>query len=104
MNEREFINKLRNVPASSQKVVLGIGDDAAVIEKNLIVTTDTLVENNHFSRKYFSPEQIGKKAVEVNVSDLVVMGGKSMYMVVTFACPREISVNFLHCLTKHTQN
>lgn len=53
------------------------GDDAAVIKINdtlIAITTDTVVENNHFSLKYYSGIQVGIKAVESAVSDLIAVG------------------------------
>lgn len=82
MNEFDLIAQLKQVPRSPYPVQIGIGDDAALVGTHTLITTDTLVENNHFSRTWFTPEQIGQKAVEVNVSDIVVMGGVPTYMVV----------------------
>ena len=55
-------------------IVKGIGDDAAVIKFDkkyyLLLTTDTLVEEDHFRLDWFNPEQVGKKAIESNISDI----------------------------------
>jgi len=83
----------------SKDVVAGIGDDAAVLKygkKNYILfTTDMLVENVHFSLKYFTPEQIGMKAIEQNVSDIAAMGGIPKFALVSLALPRNIDVGFI---------
>jgi len=70
---------------SRDDVVLGIGDDAAVMQlasnEQLVVSTDTMVEGVHFPLKT-SPFDIGYKLMAVNLSDLAAMG----------ACPRWASL------------
>ena len=82
----------------SKDVVAGIGDDAAVLKYNkknyILFTTDMLVENTHFSLKYFSPEQIGMKAIEQNVSDIAAMGGMPKYAMVSLALPVHLEATF----------
>ncbi|MBI2654914.1 thiamine-phosphate kinase [Candidatus Woesearchaeota archaeon] len=83
----------------SKDVAVGIGDDAAVLkyDKNsyMLFTTDMLVENDHFSLKYSSPEQIGMKAIEQNASDIAAMGGLPKYAVVSLALPSDIDAEFV---------
>lgn len=83
----------------SKDVVAGIGDDAAVLNygKNnyLLFTTDMLVENVHFSLKYYSPQQIGMKAIEQNISDIAAMGGIPKFAIVSLALPDYIGVEFV---------
>ncbi|MCP4744988.1 MAG: thiamine-phosphate kinase [Desulfobacteraceae bacterium] len=67
-------------------VLMGIGDDAAVIRTGAktgpftLVTTDILLEGNHFKSSWSEPEQIGIKAVECNASDIAAMGGKPAWL------------------------
>ena len=88
----------------SKDVMVGIGDDAAVLEydnKNyMLFTTDTLVENRHFKADYFSPMQIGMKAIEQNVSDIAAMGGMPKYALVSLGLPQDIEVSFVDELIK----
>ncbi|MBI2654505.1 thiamine-phosphate kinase [Candidatus Woesearchaeota archaeon] len=83
----------------SKDVVAGIGDDAAVLsyDKNnyLLFTTDALIENAHFSLKYSTPEQIGMKAIEQNVSDIAAMGGLPKFAVISLSLPKNINVKFV---------
>jgi thiamine-monophosphate kinase len=78
-------------------VRLGIGDDAAVLDAlNLpLVTCDALVEEVHFRRAWSTPRQIGRKAVAVNVSDIVAMGGRPVAAFVALAAPPQTSIEFL---------
>ena len=88
----------------SKDVAVGIGDDAAVLEydKNnyMLLTTDMLVENDHFSLKFSTPAQIGMKAVEQNVSDIAAMGGIPKFAVISVALPNDVSVGFVDGLYK----
>lgn len=62
--EFALINRITR-KAKDKSVVVGIGDDAAVIKagnKYIVVTTDTIVDGDHFSLRYFTPEQVGKKS------------------------------------------
>ena len=65
--EFELIKRLAKKP-KNKNIIKGIGDDAAIIKINnkyLALTTDSLVDGSHFSLNYFTPEQVGKKAVEI---------------------------------------
>ena len=84
-------------------VLVGIGDDAAVIktEKGLqVLTTDCLVEGDQFRREWFTPEQIGMKAIEINVSDIAAMGAIPKYVLVELALPEDLDVEFVEELYK----
>lgn len=63
----------------NKSTILGIGDDAAVIEKNaeeaFIITTDMLMEGVHFDLTYVPLKHLGYKSVAVNVSDIAAMNG-----------------------------
>lgn len=79
-------------------VLVGIGDDAAVIKTNKglqVLTTDCLVEGDHFRREWFKPKQIGMKAIEINVSDVAAMGGYPKYVLVSLALPKDLNVEFV---------
>lgn len=72
-------------------VQVGIGDDCAVLEPSpgarLVATTDLLVEDVHFRRRYAQPADIGWKAVAVNLSDIAAMGATPRWALVALACP-----------------
>jgi thiamine-monophosphate kinase len=72
-------------------VQVGIGDDCAVLEPapgtRLVATTDLLVEDVHFRRRYAKPADIGWKAVAVNLSDIAAMGATPRWALVALACP-----------------
>lgn len=71
-------------------LVLGIGDDSAVIRpryKNMLLTTDMMVEGVHFDLSWITPFQLGFKLVSVNVSDIYAMGGRPEFLLLDFAAP-----------------
>jgi len=70
--------------------LLGIGDDAAIVKvpvgAQLVVTTDTLVEETHFF-KADSAEDIGYKSLAVNLSDLAAMGATPRWFTLSLSIP-----------------
>jgi thiamine-monophosphate kinase len=78
-----------------KEVIVGIGDDAAVVQfgnDRLVVTADMICDGDHFSRRYFTPRQIGIKAMESNLSDIAAMGGIPLYALVTLSITRDTDV------------
>lgn len=93
-SEDEFLALLdRHFPRRGEGVVLGRGDDAALIEcpggGRLCVTADVFREGAHFRREYFSPREIGAKALAVNVSDLAAMGARPLGFTLCLTAPRQ---------------
>ncbi|HZI13510.1 MAG TPA: thiamine-phosphate kinase [Myxococcus sp.] len=88
--EFDFIRRfLSHFPRA--RVPVGPGDDCAVLAPQkgaLCVTTDAVVEDVHFTRATFSPEDIGHKALAVNLSDLASMGATPRWFVCALALPR----------------
>ncbi len=89
--------------SKDKNIIKGIGDDTAVIrvgKKLLLITTDTIVDGDHFSFKYFTPEQVGKKAIEINVSDIGSMGGIPKYALVSLVLPKDMNVEIIEKIYK----
>ncbi len=82
--------------------VVGVGDDAAVLDytgdRFLLFTSDMLCDGDHFRRIWSSPEDIGVKAMESNVSDIAAMGGTPAYAAVSISLPDDVSVEFMDSL------
>lgn len=79
IGERALIARIRaRLSPAPAWVVVGVGDDAAVIEPERnaleVITTDALVEGVHFERSFVAPADVGHKALAVNLSDLAAMG------------------------------
>jgi thiamine-monophosphate kinase len=80
---------------NSSDVLVGIGDDAAVVlvnGKKYVLTTDMFVEDNHFSLKFCSWYDIGWKCVQGSVSDVCAMGGTPTFLTVAGSFPPTVSV------------
>lgn len=74
-----------------QRSPFGPGDDCAVVKRQQgeeCVTTDALVEGVHFTRRHFTLEEVGHKALAVNLSDLASMGARPSWFVCALAWPR----------------
>jgi thiamine-monophosphate kinase len=74
-------------------VVVGIGDDAAIVEPgsgSLVLTTDLLAEGVHFERGSISARDLGAKAITVNVSDVAAMAASPRYAMVALAAPADV--------------
>lgn len=90
MDEFQAIEKFFRKPTTDPRILLGIGDDAAIIRPtpgdDLVVTTDTLVNNVHF-RMDWSPEIIARRVLNVNVSDVVAMGAVPCWAILAITMP-----------------
>ena len=64
----------------------------------LLVTTDILVEESHFKRKWATPEQIGTKASECNISDIAAMGGRPSWMFISLVLTKDIDVEWVQAV------
>jgi len=82
--------------ALRQKLILGIGDDAAAWQGDTsiqLVTTDSLFQDIHFTLGITSWEELGWKALAVNLSDIAAMGGVPEYALVSLALPESTEVD-----------
>lgn len=81
--------------------VIGIGDDAAVIDSGedyLLVTTDMLLEGIHFDLSYVPLQHLGYKAVSVNVSDIAAMNGKPEQITIGLGISNRFSLEAVDAL------
>lgn len=91
LSESELIRDyLRDLGASRDDVVLGIGDDAALLAvpsgDELVLTTDALVETVHFLPGA-APRSLGHRALAVNLSDIAAMGATPTWMLLSLVLP-----------------
>jgi len=81
--------------SSDERVLVGIGDDAAVISQpkgKVTLATDIAVEGVHFNRKWSSLFEIGAKITAANLADIYAMGGTPEYLLVAAALPEGFTV------------
>ncbi|HJZ80740.1 MAG TPA: AIR synthase related protein, partial [Pyrinomonadaceae bacterium] len=97
MNEFRFLEDLRAQAHSrkhSTRLITGIGDDAAVIKessgRDLIVTTDLLIEGVDFHRQATPPRLLGHKALAVSLSDIAAMGARPFWSCLSIGLPRKV--------------
>jgi thiamine-monophosphate kinase len=101
IGELKLLKEVRERFSSASKedssIIVGIGDDAAVIvpqKERIIVTTDMMNEGVHFDLSYTSPFHLGFKLVSVNVSDIMAMGGQPMYIFLTLSMKKDTEEEF----------
>ena len=85
----------KNFIINQNSTIKGIGDDAAVLEfksKNVVVTTDLLIENVHFDLGYMPLKHLGYKAIIVNLSDVYAMNAEATQVTVSIAVSNRFSL------------
>jgi len=98
LTEAELIARIRRrlEPAPAWMIV-GIGDDAAVVEPERnrleVLTVDALVEGVHFDRAFTPPAAIGHRALAVNLSDLAAMGATPRLALLSLALPEALAID-----------
>jgi thiamine-monophosphate kinase len=87
---------LTRLPRPSASVLVGPGDDAAVVatarNERLVITTDAVVEGVHFSRAHSTPADIGHRALAVNLSDLAAMAATPKWALLSLVLPGSMPV------------
>ncbi len=98
LTERELIARIQaHLPAPPPWMLVGIGDDAAVVEPERnraeVLSVDALVEGVHFDRAFTPAGAIGHRALAVNLSDLAAMGAQPRLALLSFALPAHLPVD-----------
>jgi thiamine-monophosphate kinase len=83
LSEQDLLVAIRRLlSGAGPGVIVGVGDDAAVVAPGsgqLVLTTDALVEGSHFTRATATARDIGYKAIAVNVSDIAAMAASPRF-------------------------
>ncbi|HWF84065.1 MAG TPA: thiamine-phosphate kinase [Vicinamibacterales bacterium] len=96
--EGELIARIRtHLPPPPPWMVVGIGDDAAVVEPERnrveVLSVDALVEGIHFDRAFTPARAIGHRALAANLSDLAAMGAAPRLALLSFALPADLPLH-----------
>jgi thiamine-monophosphate kinase len=90
--ESEIISHIRRKAGAAENVIVGIGDDTAVIRhsgvNDLLACCDVSVEGVHFRSAWTTADLIGRKALAVTLSDVAAMGGTPRFAMVSMALPQ----------------
>lgn len=86
--EFDLIRRLVAGARPTEGVLLGPGDDAALLEGGWVVTCDMVVEDVHFRRAWLDDEDIGGRAVRAAVSDLAAMAARPVGVLLALAGSR----------------
>lgn len=97
LTERALIARIRaQLPPPPPWMLVGIGDDAAVVEPERnraeVLSVDALVEGVHFDRAFTPARAIGHRALAANLSDLAAMGAQPRLALLSFALPAHLPV------------
>ena len=103
LDERQLLARIRDrllrLGRPSSRLVIGIGDDAAVVaptrNAQTVLTTDAQVEGVHFERGFSTPAEIGYRALAVNLSDLAAMGASPRWALLSLVLPDGLPVDDL---------
>jgi thiamine-monophosphate kinase len=92
LSEAELVARIQaRLPPPPDWLVVGIGDDAAVLEparnRLEVLSVDALVEGVHFDRAFTPPVAIGHRALAINLSDLAAMGAEPRLALLSLALP-----------------
>lgn len=100
IGEFGLIEKIAEITKTTPSVIKGIGDDCAVLkytkDKYLLVTTDMIIEDIHFRLNNATHQQIGHKAIAVNISDIAACGGIGKWAVVSIGLPKDMNLDFVN--------
>lgn len=102
IGEFGFIDRIARLAADDPSLLVGIGDDAAVLDLGgpelVVVTTDAMLEGRHFRLDWLTPAQVGWRAAAGALSDLAAMGAAPAAVFCTVGLPPEWPVEYAEAL------
>jgi thiamine-monophosphate kinase len=102
LGEFGLIRQVTTGRVQPPSTLLGPGDDAAIVsvpDGRVVAATDVLVEGVHFRLDWSTPEQVGRKAVAVNLADIAAMGAVPTSLLVGLGAPADTSTDVVKALT-----
>lgn len=100
LGEFPLIDRIARIAAIERAdVIVGIGDDVAVLETRkegwLLAKVDSQVEGVHFRRETILPRHLGRRSLAINLSDIAAAGGQPQFALVSLALPPSIEVDWV---------
>ena len=96
LGEFGLIDRLtKDIEKKNESTIYGVGDDCAVLhypDKEVLVTTDMLMEGVHFDLTYIDMQHLGYKSAMVNISDVFAMNGTPRQITVSLALSKRFTV------------
>jgi thiamine-monophosphate kinase len=96
LGEFGLIDRLtKGIEIKNESTKYGVGDDCAVLsypDKEVLVTTDMLMEGVHFDLTYIDLQHLGYKSAMVNISDIFAMNGTPRQLIVSIALSKRFTV------------
>ncbi|GAB3222229.1 thiamine-phosphate kinase [Glycomyces halotolerans] len=101
VGEFKLIERFTRHFTTTEAVVLGPGDDAAVAlapDGRVVACTDMLVEGNHFRRDWCSASDVGHRAAASNLADIAAMGARPTALLAAVSAPQDTPADWLEGL------
>ncbi|HSP07873.1 MAG TPA: thiamine-phosphate kinase [Acidobacteriota bacterium] len=99
LGEKALLQRLRRYVSEGGSIVRAFSEDCAVTDNGsdryLLLTVDVMVDGKHFRQEWMPPFHLGRKAVNVNLSDISAMGGSARFFLVSLGLPAETGVGFV---------
>ena len=105
-DEEQVISEITSIFSksitSNPQVIVGIGDDAAVVatDQHSVITTDMAIEDVHFKREWSTAYEIGSKITVANLADLYAMGADPRYLVVALTLTGNEELSWIKALAQ----
>ncbi|CAB4756383.1 MAG: thiamine-phosphate kinase [Actinobacteria bacterium] len=105
-DEEQVISEITSIfsksNSSNPQVIVGIGDDAAVVatDQHSVITTDMAIEDVHFKREWSTAYEIGSKITVANLADLYAMGADPRYLVVALTLTGNEELSWIKALAQ----
>ncbi|MDR0816990.1 MAG: thiamine-phosphate kinase [Desulfovibrio sp.] len=92
----------QHFPLAHASLLLGRGDDAALLKagRPLCVSSDLFLEDVHFRRSYFTPEEAGHKALAVNISDMAACGAQPFAFTLCLGLPPQTDMVWVDAFSR----
>lgn len=103
LSEEQLLARIFPHLPLGDRTLLGPGDDAAVLrapDARVVVSTDVLVEDRHFRRRWSTGEDVGWRAAMQNLADVAAMGATPTALVVALVMPGDLPVSWVEGLAR----